>query len=134
MRRARRLAGALVTTVAVAAAWGAVIDKHHVDLVLQGHDHAYLRTVPMRGGRAVGSPAEGTVYVVSVSGEKFYEQDPRAYTARGMTQLATYQTVDVKVKERRLTYRAFDRDGREVDALVIDKGPGPGRLARSGDR
>jgi Purple acid Phosphatase, N-terminal domain/Calcineurin-like phosphoesterase len=115
----------------LAAAWGPVFDKHHVDMVLQGHDHAYLRTRPMREGRGVASPAEGTVYVVSVSGEKFYEQDARDYTEKGMTNLATYQTLDVKVKERRLTYRSFDRDGREVDALVIEKGGEGARLAGS---
>ena len=80
-------------------------------------------------GKPVDSPSEGTVYVVSVSGEKFYEQDPRDYTARGMTNLATYQTIDVKVKERRLIYRSFDRDGREVNSLVIEKGAGSPRLA-----
>ncbi len=26
-----------------------IFDKHHVDFVLQGHDHAYQRTYPMRG-------------------------------------------------------------------------------------
>jgi acid phosphatase type 7 len=104
------------------AVWGPVFDKHHVDMVLQGHDHAYLRTRPMFGGSPVASPGEGTVYVVSVSGEKFYDQNPRDYTARGMTNFATYQTIDVKVREKRLTYRAFDRRGREVDALVIEKG------------
>ncbi len=102
--------------------WGPVFDRHHVDLVLQGHDHAYLRTHPMRAGRPVASPGEGTVYVVAVSGGKFYEQNPRDYTARGLTNLATYQTIDVQVRERRLTYRSFNTDGREVDALVIDKG------------
>ncbi len=111
------------------AAWGPVFDKHHVDLVLQGHDHAYLRTRPMRDGRPVASTSEGTVYVVSVSGEKFYEQGPRDYTVKGITNLATYQTIDIQVKEKRLTYRAFDRDGREVDALVIEKGEQPPRLA-----
>ena len=30
-------------------AWAPVFEKHGVDLVLQGHDHAYLRTVPMKG-------------------------------------------------------------------------------------
>ena len=104
------------------AAWGPVFDKHHVDMVLQGHDHAYLRTRPIREGSPVASPAKGTVYVVSVSGEKFYDQNPRDYTARGMTNLATYQTIDIQVKEKRLTYRSFDREGREVDALVIEKG------------
>ena len=113
----------------LAAAWGPVFDRHHVDMVLQGHDHAYLRTRPMRGGRGVAPPAEGTVYVVSVSGEKFYEQDPRDYTVKGMTNLATYQTIDIRVKEKRLTYRAFDRDGEEVDELVIEKGAAGARLA-----
>ena len=115
-------------------AWGPVFDKHHVDMVLQGHDHAYLRTRPMRAGRPVTSPTEGTVYVVSVSGEKFYEQNPKDYTAKGMTNLATYQTIDVKVKERRLTYRSFDRDGREVDTLVIDRGAEVAGLAKSASR
>ena len=31
--------------------WVPVFDKHRVDLVLQGHDHAYLRTYPMREHR-----------------------------------------------------------------------------------
>jgi hypothetical protein len=115
----------------LAAAWGPVFDKHHVDMVLQGHDHAYLRTRPMREGRPVASPTEGTVYVVSVSGEKFYEQSPREYTSRGMINLATYQTIDIQVEEKRLTYRAFDRDRREVDALVIEKSTGGTRLAGS---
>ena len=105
------------------------LERHHVDLVLQGHDHAYLRTQPMRAGRPVASPAEGTVYVVSVSGEKFYEQGQRDYAARGMTNLATYQTIDIHAKEKRLDYRSFDREGREVDALVIEKGPSSTRLA-----
>jgi len=116
------------------AAWGPVFDRHHVDMVLQGHDHAYLRTLPMRGGHPVDSHSEGTVYVVSVSGEKFYEQGPRDYTARGMTNLATYQTIDVKVNEKRLTYRSFDREGREVDRLVIEKGAGSPRFAGSDAR
>jgi hypothetical protein len=105
----------------LAASWGWVFDKHHVDMVLQGHDHAYLRTRPIRQGKPVDSPLEGTVYVVSVSGEKFYEQNRREYTQKGMTNLATYQTIDIKVKEKRLTYRSFDREGREVDSLVIEK-------------
>jgi hypothetical protein len=103
------------------AAWGPIFDKHHVDMVLQGHDHAYLRTRPMHDGKPVATPDEGTVYVVSVSGEKFYDQNPRDYTQKGLTNLATYQTIDIQVKQKRLTYRSFDRDGREVDALVIDK-------------
>ena len=76
----------------------------------------------MRGGHPVASAAEGTTYVVAVSGEKFCEQRARPYGERGFTDVATYQVVDGQVGERRLTYRSFDRDGRELDRLTIDKG------------
>ena len=104
-----------------------MFDRHHVDMVLTGHDHAYLRSKPMRAGQPVDDPADGTVYVVSVSGEKFYGQEPHDFTAKGLTRVATYQTIDVEVASRRLRYRSFDRDGREVDALTIEK-PATGRV------
>ena len=102
-------------------AWVPVIDRHHVDLVLQGHDHAYLRTYPMHGGRRAASPGEGTVYVVSVSGDKYCDQSPRDYTEVGFTQVSTYQTIDVKTREGRLEYRSIDVDGREHDRFTIEK-------------
>jgi 3',5'-cyclic AMP phosphodiesterase CpdA len=98
-----------------------ILDKHRVELVLQGHDHAYLRTEPLRAGRRVESPDEGTVYVVSVSGTKFYDQSPRDYTAVGLTHVATYQTLDFETTPRRLTYRAWNREGIEVDRVVFEK-------------
>jgi hypothetical protein len=107
-------------------AWVPVFDRHHVDLVLQGHDHAYLRTYPMRGGRRVASPADGTVYVVSVSGDKYCDQNPRGYAEVNFTHVSTYQTIDVLPQLGRLVYRSFDRSGREVDGFTIDK-PGTGR-------
>jgi len=104
--------------------WTPIFDKHHVDLALQGHDHAYLRTYPMRGQRHVASPADGTIYVVSVSGPKFYEQALRDYTAFGMSNTSTYQLLDIQVEGRRLTYRAYDLEGRIRDELIIEK-PAP---------
>ena len=52
-----------------------IFDKHHVDFVLQGHDHAYQRTYPLRGHRARRTPAGGTIYLMAVSGDKFVEPD-----------------------------------------------------------
>jgi hypothetical protein len=101
--------------------WTPLFDKHHVDLVLQGHDHAYLRTYPLKGSQRVGSPREGTVYIVSVSGTKFYSQDPRAYTEFGLTNVATYQVLDIRIDGNRLLYRAYDTDGKLRDELVIEK-------------
>jgi hypothetical protein len=102
-------------------AWVPVFDKHRVDLVLQGHDHAYLRTYPMRGGQRVGPGEHGTTYVVSVSGDKYYDQNPRDYTEFGTTHVSTYQTLEFDVAAGRLTYVARDIRGTEIDRFVIDK-------------
>jgi hypothetical protein len=99
--------------------WGALFDKYHVDIALQGHDHSYLRTHPMKAGAPVPTPAEGTIYTVAVSGTKMYHQDPRDYTAVGFTNISTYQTIDIQ--NRRLTYRALDLNGTVRDEFVIQK-------------
>lgn len=101
--------------------WGDIFDKYHVDLALQGHDHAYLRTFPMKGAKRVGSPKEGTVYIVSVSGTKFYGQDKRDYTEFGMTNTPTFQALDLQINGDRLIYRAYDFKGDLRDELIIDK-------------
>jgi hypothetical protein len=105
--------------------WVPIFDKHKVDMVLQGHDHAYLRTYPMRGGRPVASGSEGTIYVVSVAGDKYYDQNTRDYIEVGLTGTSTYQTIEIDDVENRLTYRAWNDAGEVVDHLVITK-PGAG--------
>jgi hypothetical protein len=105
----------------LAEAWIPVFEKHGVDLVLQGHDHAYLRTYPMKQDRPVSNPAEGPIYVVSVSGQKFVPLAERPYTAVGFANIATYQLIEISPKNARLTYRAFDVDGNERDRFEIVK-------------
>ncbi len=114
---------------ALGAEWVPVFDKHHVDVVLQGHDHAYLRTYPLRAGQTVARADQGTTYVVSVSGTKYYGQRTRAEMAVGITELSTYQTIDIEVPENRLIYRAWDGDGREVDRFTIEKPVPPAQVA-----
>ena len=101
--------------------WGALFDKYHVDMALQGHDHAYLRTYPMKSEARVDSTAEGTVYVVSVSGTQYYQQGEFGYAEKAMTNLSTFQVLDIQIEGNRLTYRAYDGDGTVVDELVIQK-------------
>jgi hypothetical protein len=54
-----------------------IYDKYGVDLVLQGHDHLYARSLKLAGGKVVSPDAPGTVYMISVSGPKMYEVDHR---------------------------------------------------------
>ncbi|MFD0714197.1 phosphodiester glycosidase family protein [Paenibacillus sp. GCM10027626] len=53
-------------------AWTPVFDEFQVDLVLNGHDHVYVRTYPMKDKKPVAD-GEGTTYIVGgSSGPKFY--------------------------------------------------------------
>ena len=45
-------------------AFSSLLDKHKVDLVLQGHDHAYIRTKAIENG-VVRTDGEGTVHLES---------------------------------------------------------------------
>lgn len=106
----------------IRARWVPVIDRHHVDMVLQGHDHAYLRTPPMRNHERVSTSADGTTYVVAVSGDKFVHAQPaRDYIEVGRTDVSTYQTIEIDEPARRLTYRSWGIDGDVVDSFVIQK-------------
>lgn len=105
----------------VRSEWGPLFDKYHVDVALQGHDHAYLRTYPMHGGQRAADPKSGTVYIISVSGTKMYSQVRHDYTEFGMTNVATYQVLDLQISGNRLVYRAYDIDGKLRDDFVIEK-------------
>lgn len=101
--------------------WVPLFDKYHVDLALQGHDHAYLRTYPMKGNQRVKDTKTGTVYIISVSGTKHYSQAAHDYTEFGMTNVSTYQVLDIQISGNRLVYRAYDTEGKLRDEFVIEK-------------
>ncbi|GMV39828.1 MAG: hypothetical protein AMXMBFR64_15440 [Myxococcales bacterium] len=87
-----------------------VLEGRGAVMVLTGHDHAYVRTMPLRSGK----PTEGgTVYTIAVSGSKMYPQKPRDFWAAGFENTATYQLVTVSPKT--FTYVAHTWDGKEVD-------------------
>jgi acid phosphatase type 7 len=106
---------------ALRAHWVPIFDKHRVDLVLQGHDHSYLRTYPLRAHRRVERPSEGTVYVIAVSGDKYVDQPHRDYIEVGQAGVSTYQTIEIDPDANRLDYRAWIEDGRTIDELHIEK-------------
>jgi hypothetical protein len=101
-------------------AWCTLFDKYHVDMVFNGHVHYYLRTKPMRDGKPVASPAEGTVYAVSIAipGARRPVPKPR-YAETTFCDGALYQTIAIDGK--RLTYRAYNAEGNIRDEFVIEK-------------
>ncbi len=102
--------------------WGAVFDKYHVDLALEGHDHSYLRTYPMKAEKRTDSYKDGTVYIISVSGPKHYKPVHVDCAEVEKNDMSTYQVIDIGVNPDRLTYRAYDVSTRNViDEFVIEK-------------
>jgi hypothetical protein len=89
-------------------------------MALQGHDHAYLRSHPLKASQPVASPKEGTVRGISVSGTKMSSQGMPDYTGFGMTNVVTYQVLDIQISGNRLVYRAYDIDGKLRAELVIE--------------
>ena len=82
-------------------------------------------------------PADGTIYVIAVSGDKFVDQAHRDYIEVGLTGVSTYQTIEIDPRVEPATYRAWTEDGRVVDELHDRQSPnGPtggltGRVVRT---
>jgi 3',5'-cyclic AMP phosphodiesterase CpdA len=101
------------------AAFLSVIDKHEVDLVLQGHDHTFGRTYPLRGGVPVRRGDKGTIFINSVSGSKQYKLDPAIADVFEVTDADKqfYHVVDVQRSKLKLS--SYTVDGELKDEIII---------------
>ncbi|MDH6179999.1 LPXTG-motif cell wall-anchored protein [Microbacteriaceae bacterium SG_E_30_P1] len=88
----------------VRAAWLPVFQRNDIDLVLMGHDHTYARGYVNEDATATPGVTTGPVYAVSVSGPKYYDQQPEdnnVWTQNGATQVtragytSTFQGITV---------------------------------------
>lgn len=105
---------------------GPILEKHNVDLVLQGHDHSYARGNLVNDNIGRSGMHKGSVYVVSVSGPKMYQlNDGWNWTENGAQWYATtemeqlYQLIDVTPST--ISYQARTADGAFHDGFVIEK-------------
>ncbi len=101
-------------------AWGTLFDQYHVDLVLTGHVHYYLRTHPMRAGERADSTNNGTVYVTSVSvpAREFRGEQPEFAAALADGGLLCNV---IRIDGNRLTFRAQTKGGAVKDEFTIEK-------------
>lgn len=140
--------------------WKPVIDKHKVDLVLQGHDHTYGRTglhvpsklelAPAEKSKAAAAadisssssgktatlptvanvptgvqqvdPNTGTVYVVSVSGPKMYNNLRPSFMPRVAEDTQLYQIIHIDGDK--LRFEARTAIGELYDAFELYKNAG----------
>lgn len=112
------------------AIWKPVLDKHKVDLVLQGHDHTYGRTglqtpvasANLKTGANVSDMFTGTVYVVSVSGPKMYNLQRHSFMSRHAEDTQLYQIIHVNGDQ--LHFEAYTASGELYDAFTLKKQAG----------
>lgn len=105
-----------------------IIDKHQVDLLLQGHDHTYARGHVPVGMSESGEEKVRSLYVNSVSGPKMYEFQKDGWDIykpdgvmldRKAENTQFFQVIDVDGAW--LNYRAFMADGTLYDAFRLRK-------------
>lgn len=101
-------------------AWGSLFDEYHVDLVLTGHVHEHMRSYPMRAGKRVASPAEGTIYITSVSIPSGPASGKKAEWAEAYVGGGGFCNV-IDAGPTHLRFRAFKNDGAIKDEFTIEK-------------
>lgn len=99
--------------------WVQVFDEYEVDLVLQGHNHEYARSFPLRDGEVV-EEGEGTVYVVTnTSGAKFNEKKKDKFYHAVHFQNGKQMFAGITISGDTLTYQAYDVDGNKLDEFIL---------------
>ena len=105
--------------------FGKTIDKYGVDLVLEGHDHIYMRTWQMKGGERMSDElkkykrGKGTIYsIIGSAAQKRYESN------EGHPWTAVLRSVPEKTPS--YTLLDFDKDSlcfteKLTDGTVIDE-------------
>lgn len=95
-----------------------LFDQYKVDLVLQGHDHAYAR-----GRQKIEGPTKGrdngTVYVLSVSGSKMSSMFEGKWADVSATYTQLYQLI--RIDGDRLWYEAYTAAGKLHDSFTLQK-------------
>ncbi len=103
--------------------FGPVIEKHHVDVVFNGHEHSMARSYAIKNEDFMASTAEGTVYVISGrSGDNAKESlVPKVWFPYYYDPQAQPCYLVVEVDQEVLTVTTRLQDGTVVDRFRIDK-------------
>lgn len=106
--------------------WVELFDQYKVDLVLQGHNHEYARSFPMRDGKVVTnsgeviSGREGTVYVViNAAGAKLNKKKDDQFYHQVHFQNGEAMFAGITIEGDTLVYSAYSRSGRLLDCFEL---------------
>jgi hypothetical protein len=100
--------------------WVPLFDKYGVDLMLSGHDHSYLRSMPLNAGGPASPGQTGTIYVVATGCEKFYDFQALPVAAKQFTGTTTYQLITIKFDSEglpKMLFTAYSPSGELLDTF-----------------
>jgi 3',5'-cyclic AMP phosphodiesterase CpdA len=100
--------------------WVPLFDQYHVDMVMGGHIHYYMRSKPMKGGQVVSSYKDGTAFIISVGiPTEPHPMTDEPYAVTRNTEGHLYQYMSIKGNE--LTYQSVNFEGKVIDSFKISK-------------
>ena len=94
-----------------------ILEKHGVDLVLQGHDHTYCRGQYL--AQVTDETKNNPMYVVSVAGPKMYGLSTSFWSDRMASNTQLYQ--HISIDGNTIDYKAYTVDGKLYDAFKLVK-------------
>ncbi len=100
--------------------WVPVFDKYHVDMVMSGHIHYYMRSKPMKAGKVTESCSDGTIYAISIgipSHTPEMTEEPYAEVINAEGQF--YQYINIDGNE--LSYISVDSEDNIIDTFQLKK-------------
>lgn len=108
--------------------WIELFDRYEVDLVLQGHNHEYARSYPLRDGQIADGDDSlvrnraGTIYVViNAAGQKLNKQKKDQFYHKVHVQTGKRMFAAIRISGDILTYQAYDVDGKLWDEFQLDR-------------
>lgn len=112
--------GSIYDSEHIRKVWTPIFDEFQVDVVMNGHDHVYLRTYPMKNNMPVGE-GEGTTYIVGgASGPKFYTVTERSWQkVTDGEQVQMYVAVEINGDEMNFVVKTVK--DRIVDQFTLKK-------------
>ena len=98
-----------------------LFEQHGVDLVFNGHDHTYERTVPILAGAQSADATKAITYVVSGgAGAPLYNTSGAWFTSAAFSKYH-YMRLEV-LDDCRLQGTAIDSNGAIFDTFTLDRG------------
>ena len=101
--------------------WIPLFDQYHLDVALSGHVHHYLRTWPLKAGKRVETPADGTIYMISVSIDGPPEFGAAPDYAEIVHRDGHATCVAFSISGAQLVMNAYTADGSIYDTFTINK-------------